>query len=353
MSSSVARGCEKNRKSSINFVNPLVCAPDPPYNKVDRIPTPLQGGHMKAPRILVVGSISMDLIVTTGRFPETGETVTGIGFSTAPGGKGANQAVQAARLGADVTMVGRVGKDAFGKELLDSLSASGCVIDRIKEDSRHPTGVANVQIEQTAGSTNNRITVVPGANGALVPEDVDFLEVGISDFDLVMLQFEVPMAVNLRTAEYAQKAGVPVLLNTAPAEALPNELRNKITWLSANETETAVLTGILPSDNRSTAAAVSALLDQGIKKVLLTLGARGAVLGSREGLLYAPCAPGVTVVDPTAAGDSFLGAFAYAVCSGMPSEDALHFANRAAGITVSRLGAQPSLPTLTEICALP
>lgn len=186
----------------------------------------------RTPRILVVGSFVMDLIVSAPRFPQSGETVLGSGYQTAPGGKGANQAVQAARLGAQVTMVGKVGDDAFGRQLVDSARQAGVDVSRVIVSRETFSAIGNVQLEVCQGRTANRIIVVPGANMTIVPEEVAFLKEEIAKFDLVILQLEIPMEINLLVASYARAKGVPVMLNSAPAAPLSPELMPLLTYIS-------------------------------------------------------------------------------------------------------------------------
>lgn len=304
---------------------------------------------MKKPKILVVGSLVMDLIVTCERFPNGGETVIGSGFTTAPGGKGANQAVQAARLGAQVTMFGRVGNDDFGKSLISSVAASGVDVTNISVDSRVPTAVGNVQIQSNTEGTENRIIVVPGANMAITPRDVEVLKESISQYDMVILQNEITPEVNLTVAQYAKSAGVPVMLNPAPSGDISGELISCLTYISPNEHEAEDLTGIKPKDENTYKTAVNKLADMGVKNVLITLGKKGCVFSDTGSLVYGKSVDCGKVADPTAAGDSFIGAFCTAVASGIETETALQFANCTAGITVSQMGAQTSLPYLEQV----
>ena len=304
---------------------------------------------MKTPRILVVGSLVMDLIVETERFPLPGETVLGRRFGTASGGKGANQAVQAARLGADVTMVGMVGQDAFGDEMLASLRASGVDTRHILRTAQAPSAVGHIQIEKTKDHVQNRIVVAPGANLCIAPEHVAFLREEIGQYDMVLLQLEIGMEINCLAAGWAAEKGVPVMLNCAPIAPMPAELLKSITYISPNETEAAALTGIAVEDTASVVRAAAAIRAMGVPNVLITLGSRGAAYESGERLLYSPSVKGLEVKDTTAAGDSFIGAFCTAIAGGAEAESALRFANYAAALTVCRVGAQPSLPTLEEV----
>lgn len=307
---------------------------------------------MKKPRILVVGSFVMDLIVSTSRFPQSGETVLGLNYQTAPGGKGANQAVQAARLGAEVTMVGKVGKDAFGQILVDSAKASGVDVSRVAISETAPSAVGNVQLEIKDGQSANRIIVVSGANMTITPDDVAFLKEDIVNYDLVMLQLEIPMEINTLVASYAAAKGVPVMLNSAPAAPIPEDLLKNLSYISPNEHEARILSGVHIKSDDDVLAAVRELQKTGVKNVLITLGERGAAFGGADGsLTFGNALHSLEVKDTTAAGDSFVAAFCTAMCLGAPIEDVLAFANHTACITVSRMGAQPSLPTGEEVLA--
>lgn len=312
----------------------------------------------RKPKILVVGSFVMDLIVSTEKFPNAGETVLGKSFRTAPGGKGANQAVQAARLGADVTMVGKVGDDDFGKSLIGSAREAGIHTEHVAVSPEASSSVGNVQLEVRGGETRNRIIVVPGANMSITPKDVAFLKDTIGEYDMAVLQLEIPMEINELVARYAHDQGVPVMLNSAPSAPLSEELLKCLTYISPNEHEAADLTGVpIRKDGKTVnredvKAAVNALLEKGVKNVVITLGNAGAVVANRDEFVYEPCIDVVEVKDPTAAGDSFVGAFTTAVCAGLSHRDALHFANYTATLTVSRMGAQPSLPKLAEVLEL-
>lgn len=277
----------------------------------------------KTPKILVVGSLNMDLIVSTNRFPTKGETVLGCDFGTVPGGKGANQAVQAAKLGAHVDMVGCVGNDVYGQTLLQSAKAAGVGTDYVQIDETASTAVANILIEtRSDGKSQNRIIVVPGANMAMTPESVSFLKESIHTYDMVVLQMEIPMCVNEAVINIAFGTGVPVLLNPAPANVIKDETLNKLDYLAPNESEAAVLTGldIRNEDgkfNQKVAEkAAQVLLFHGVKNVIITLGDAGAICVNNDGAEYCPCVEGIAAIDPTAAGDSFIGAFAVAKTSG-------------------------------------
>jgi len=312
----------------------------------------------RKPKILVAGSFVMDLIATTERAPESGQTVIGKSFRTAPGGKGANQAVQCARLGADVTMIGCVGGDIFGQQMLDAAGESGVNLDHVKVDRSISSGIGHVLLEVTETGAQNRITAIPGANMSLKPEDVRWVRDRIRDYDMVMLQMEIPTEINLLIAHCAQDAGIPVMLNPAPAAPLNDELLSCVTYLTPNEHEAAAETGlplrigtrgIQKDDMQAMAAALRA---KGVKNVIVTLGSNGSAVVGSDGIHYIPVVRMPHVADPTAAGDSFVAAFCVGLCVGLDQEQALTFASHTAAITVSRMGAMPSLPTLDEVRAL-
>ncbi|MEG0779775.1 MAG: ribokinase [Oscillospiraceae bacterium] len=308
---------------------------------------------LKKPKILVVGSLVMDLIATTGRAPASGETVIGRTFRTAPGGKGANQAVQCARLGAEVTLVGQVGDDCFGRELLEATHAAGVDVSHVSRDSACASGVGHILVEVTDRGAQNRITVVPGANFTMQPKQLAWLETAIGAYDMLLLQLELPTDVVCAAADYARRAGVPVMLNPAPAAPLPAGLQ--VTYLSPNEQEAATLTGLpllRTADGirqEDVARAAEALKQLGTEYVLLTLGADGAVFRDSGGLHRIPCVNMPHVADPTGAGDSFVAAFCTGVAGGLSHLEATTLAAHAAALTVSRVGAMPSLPTRTEV----
>ncbi len=313
----------------------------------------------KRPKILVVGSFVMDLVVSTSRFPAAGETVLGCDFSVAPGGKGANQAIQAARLGAQVDMIGCVGNDIYGQTLLKSARDAGVGVAHVRIDETLPSAVGNVQLEVGAdGKSENRIVVVPGANMAMTPDSVAFLKGRVGDYDMVLLQLEIPMEVNAAVINIAAAEGVPVILNPAPAKIIGDENLCKLTYLIPNETEAAMLTGIPARGEdgkicfESAERAARALLERGVENVIVTLGNAGALCVTKDRVEYCPIVGASTAVDPTAAGDSFIGAFAVSKAGGRSNMEAMHFACGAASITVSRKGAQPSLPALDEVLGL-
>ncbi len=310
----------------------------------------------RKPKILVVGSFVMDQIVNTEIFPREGQTILGKSFRKAPGGKGANQAVQVARLGADVTMFGKLGHDGNGKELIAACKEAGINIEHIVYDDVLASGCAVIILEDHPGqSTQNRIIVIPGSNMAINPEDVAFLKEGIAAYDLVMLQLEIPIEINELVAQYAFEKGVPVMLNSAPSTKLSDKFLACLSYISPNKHEVEDLTGIhIEQDGRdanmdAVKEAAKFLNDKGVKNVLITLGSAGAALLTEDGFHYSHCVNDIVAVDPTAAGDSFVGTFCTGICSGWSWDDCLVFANHAAALTVSTIGAMPSLPTLEQV----
>jgi ribokinase len=280
----------------------------------------------------------MDLVVATGTLPARGETVFGSDFRRFGGGKGANQSVAAARMGARVSLVGRVGDDEFGTTLLDDLRAAGVDVSAVG-CVEGPTGTALITVDSTGANT---IVFVSGANARLGVADLDAARAVIESSQVLLLQLEVPIEVTVRAAEIARDAGVAVILNPSPAGPLPDELLACVSYLVLNETELAVLA---PS-----ALGAEDLLSRGVGAVVLTLGERGARLISRPGARDVP-AYRVETVDTTAAGDAFVGAFA-AILPERGVDAALDTAAAAGALATTRWGAQPSLPTRSEVEAL-
>lgn len=312
----------------------------------------------RKPCILVVGSFVMDVIATTERIPAAGQTVYGKSFHTAPGGKGANQALQCARLGAQVTMMGCVGDDLFGRQLLEIPRQAGVDVSHVVTRPGISSGVGHVVLEVTEHTAQNRIVVIPGANQTLTVEDVAWLKPEMDSFDMVMLQLEIPIEVNLAVAGWAKEAGVPVMLNPAPATDLDDRLLKLVTYLTPNEQEASVETGLpLRMDQRGIQRddlkkIAAALWAKGVKNVIITLGGNGSAVVGSDGIRYIPYVHMDHVADPTAAGDSFVAALCVGLSIGLPQTEALAFASHTAAITVSRIGAMPALPTLEEVTQL-
>lgn len=295
--------------------------------------------------ILVIGSFMMDLVVRTPRAPENGETIIGNSFSRFPGGKGANQAVAAARLGGKVTMVGKVGSDNFGDEFLHTLKKENIDTKHIERDLTHPTGVGSITLEENG---NNRIVVVPGANRQYLVNDLDRIQDLIKQSSMLVVQLEMDFDMTKQAVAYADMYGVPVILNPAPAQKLDDELLEKVTYLTPNETEAEILTGIKVDSLESAEAAAKVLLAKGVKNVIVTLADKGALIVNATGTQHIP---GYTVkpIDTVAAGDSFNGALAVGVTIGKPLDEVVQFANAVGAIAVTREGAIPSLPYINEV----
>jgi ribokinase len=297
------------------------------------------------PYILVVGSSNTDMVVKAERLPGPGETVLGGAFIMAAGGKGANQAVAAARLGAEVVFVAKVGEDIFGKQAVESFKREGIDTSYVVVDSGNPSGVALIAVDARG---ENCIVVAPGANGNLLYEDLATAEEKIKNAAWVLMQLEIP----LKTVEYvvgmAAGYGVPVILNPAPACVLPDDLLRKVAILTPNHKEAEMLGGVPIVDKCSAERAAAVLAGKGVQTVIITLGTDGALVLDGGVFLWV-AAPAVTAVDTTAAGDVFSGALAVALSEGRSIKDSVGFACAAAALSVTRMGAQSSAPTRDEV----
>jgi ribokinase len=302
-------------------------------------------------RIVVVGSLNADFVVRVSRFPVAGETVTGDGFTIFSGGKGANQAFGAARLGARVSMVGRVGNDAHAAWLKQSLAEAGVDVSHVTADPDVSSGVAVISID---GSGQNQIVVVPGSNGAFRPELLAPSRELIRSARVVLLQLEIPMPTVIAAARYAREGGAIVILDPAPAAELSDELLGLVDYLTPNETELALVTGGAAEAELGVEEIVwraRLLLERGAGAVIVKMGARGALFVDGSG--KHPVAPKqVVAVDTTAAGDAFNAAFALAVEAFGSVAEACMFANAAAACSVTRYGAQSGMPTIDEVSAM-
>jgi len=301
-------------------------------------------------RIVVVGSSNTDMVVQTVRIPGPGETVLGREFTMAAGGKGANQAVAAARLGAQVTLVARVGADLFGDRALEGLRKEGIDTRYVTVDSQAASGVALIFVDADG---ENSIGVAPGANARLSPDDVRSAQQAIEGAHALLLQLEIPLDTAECAAELAHRAGVMVILNPAPAPAgpLPGALLSFVDILTPNEGEARALLGVRVADLPSAREAALSLVSQGVGKVIITLGAQGALAVSSEVQQLVPGYP-VEAVDTTAAGDAFNGGLAVALAAGKGLVEAVRFANGCGALAATKLGAQPSLPSLDEVSSL-
>jgi ribokinase len=295
-------------------------------------------------QIVVVGSLNMDVVCRVARAPEAGETVLGEDASFVAGGKGANQAVAAARLGGNVHMVGRVGADSFGERMREGLRSEGIDVSHVGTDDV-TSGVALILVE--AGG-QNRITVAPGANARLTPAHVAAAAPLWPRDGLLLLQLETPLDTVTAAIDHAHHAGLKVILNPAPAQPLPPAWWNRIDVLVPNETEAALLTGMPLNGEAGARIAARELRRRGVRCVLVTLGELGVLLVDEAGERLI-AAPRVTALDTTAAGDTFTGALAVAMGEGLDLDAAARFAVRAAALSVTRRGAQTSIPYRTEV----
>lgn len=298
----------------------------------------------RCPALVVVGSLNMDLVMRVSRIPAAGETLTARDFTFAPGGKGANQAVACARLGAPTAMVGLVGGDAFGAALRASLQRDGVNAGHVAA-AADATGVAVILVDDAA---ENRIALAPGANAALTPAHIADAAPLIGEAALLLLQLEVPLATVIHTVERALAAGCPILLNPAPAQPLPDALLPHIDYLVTNETEAALLTGTPVNDVEAAAHAAGVLRRRGVRHALVTLGERGVVIADDTGV-YHFAAPAVDAVDTTAAGDTFIGGLATGLYENLALEHAVRLGIEAAALCVTRRGAQAAIPFRREL----
>jgi ribokinase len=296
-------------------------------------------------KIVVVGSSNTDMIIKLDRLPQPGETVLGGDFSTAAGGKGANQAVAAARAGGAVTFVARVGDDMFGRLAVEQFAADGIDVRHVIEDSDAPSGVALIFVDRNG---ENSIAVASGANAHLTPVDALSARDAVRDAQIMITQLETPIETVRAAVVLASEHGVPVILNPAPAQSLGADILRHVSVLTPNETEAELLTGVKVSTTADAETAAEKLASMGVEAIVITLGARGAFVFNAD---HSELIAGfdVQAVDTTAAGDVFNGALAVALAKETPLLEAVHFANAAAALSVTKLGAQPSAPILDEI----
>ncbi|GAA0449714.1 ribokinase [Alkalibacillus silvisoli] len=290
---------------------------------------------MSSHAITVIGSINMDLVTESDQFPNKGETILGQSFSMIPGGKGANQAVAASKLGADVNLIGCVGTDAFSQTLSDHFKSQGINTNYIEEISDQPTGTAAITIAEN----DNHIIAVPGANYSVTPELVEKYEDVIAASETIILQFEIPIASVEKAIEIAHRHEVRVILNPAPIQPISRSVMEKVDYITPNEHE---LTLLLDDEEKKS------FYEQNLEKFIVTHGSKG-VLYYKEGEEHLVPAFSVDVVDTTGAGDSFNGALAVALTNGETLEESLRFGNAVGALSVSKLGAQTGMPILSEV----
>ncbi|MEL6655119.1 MAG: ribokinase [Bacteroidota bacterium] len=300
---------------------------------------------MKQQNILVIGSSNTDMVIRSSHLPAPGETILGGSFMMNAGGKGANQAVAAAKLNGAVTFIARLGADVFGQQAMVDWQELGIQTDYIVTDSDNPSGIALILVDQKG---ENCISVALGANAALVPHDINQAVNAVDAADYLLMQLEVPLETVVHAAHLAKQGGAKIVLNPAPAQALPDELLRELSIITPNQTEAELLTGIAVNDLDSAAHAAAYLRQKGVQTVIITMGAQGAYVQS-ENLEELIPAPKVQTVDTTAAGDTFNGALVVALAEGRPLQEAIRFANAAAAYAVTQPGAQASTPLRHQI----
>ena len=297
-------------------------------------------------KILVIGSLNMDMVISVRELPRRGETILGGSPDYIPGGKGANQACAAGKLGGTVAMLGKVGRDAMGRTLKENLAAAGVDVAHVEETPDAPTGMAVIYVSETG---SNSIVVVPGANALCDRDYIEANEALIAASDIIVLQLEIPYEAVFRAVELAKKHGRLVVLNPAPApDFLPPQVIAGLDYFTPNETELARIAGLPVGNTEEAVAAGKKLVSQGVGTVLATLGEAGALLVTAEEARVIPSLR-VKAVDTTAAGDTFNGAFVTALSEGLDEAAAIAFGNKAAAISVTRKGAQTSIPSREEV----
>ncbi len=300
---------------------------------------------MKKPKICVVGSSNIDLVVNTERLPSRGETILGGEFLMVPGGKGANQAVAAAKLGAEVYFIAKLGDDIFGAQSFTNFKKVGVNVKYVATTSKALSGVASIAVDK---SGNNTIIVAPGANSLLSPEDVKKAEKDISSCGAVVCQLEIPIKTVEFAAKIAKKYKIPFILDPAPAQKLSPKLLRMTDVIKPNETEAQILTGIKVTDIKSAGKAAEKLLKRGVKTVIITMGQKGCFVADGKMGKFLP-ARKVKAIDSTAAGDAFVGGLSICISSGCNMLEAISFAGDVAALSVTKMGAQSSMPSMKDV----
>ncbi|MGM0881793.1 MAG: ribokinase [Bacillota bacterium] len=298
---------------------------------------------MNKPRLVVIGSLNMDIVVETDRYPQIGETIMGEGIRFIPGGKGANQAVAGARLGAETAMIGAVGEDAFGEELLRCLQEDGVDVSGIKRVAGMATGVASIYVAEG----DNSIVVVPGANSRVEPADIDRSEDKLRQADIVLLQLEIPVETVVYAARKAKSLGKTVVLNPAPAQPLPDELFGLVDYMTPNRSELSRYTG-MDTEREALEPAMRRMKEMGAAYIVTTLGAEGSTYLDDNGSMHTIPGYKVPVVDTTGAGDCYNAGLALSIASGRSLEEAIAFASLVSALAVTKFGAQAGMPTEAE-----
>lgn len=296
-------------------------------------------------KILVIGSSNTDMVVKSGRFPTPGETILGGAFYMFPGGKGANQAVAAARLGGQVTFITKIGDDLFGKNALSEFEKEGIDTSFVMIDEEQPSGVALINVNNQG---ENQIVVASGANGYLLPHHIDTGGSIFTSSDIILVQLEIPLKTVEHIIAKAKAFNKKVILNPAPAQTVSEEALQGLYCITPNQSEAALLTGLEVKDEESARQAAMILVERGVNHVIITMGAKGALYMSQNDDFLTEANP-VEVVDTTAAGDVFNGALSFALASDKGWQESIAFANRAAALSVTRMGAQASAPYKHEL----
>jgi ribokinase len=299
---------------------------------------------MSSNRIIVIGSANTDMVVKSKKLPLPGETILGGTFLMNAGGKGANQAVAAARLGGNVTLVAKVGNDIFGRQTIDGLKNENIKTDYVFVDQETPSGTALIMVNEEG---ENCIVVAPGANAKLLPSDIEKVK-DIAEAEIILMQLEIPLQTIAAVAKQAKSDGQKVIINPAPAQPLDDELLHGLFLITPNETEAFLLTGITVEDEATASKAAGVFLRKGVQNIIITLGKKGAYFENKS-LKLRINAPSVKALDTTAAGDTFSGALMVAITEKMDWEKAVKFAVKAASISVTRMGAQSSVPYRGEL----
>lgn len=294
--------------------------------------------------IFVIGSSNTDMVVKSAKLPLPGETILGGTFLMNAGGKGANQAVAAARLGGDVTLVAKVGNDIFGEQSVEGFQKEGIHTEYVFVDEKNPSGTALIMVNEEG---ENCIVVAPGANACLLPADLDRVK-DLENADMILMQLEIPVETIEAVVRMAVKNNQQVIINPAPAQPLSDEVLGGLYLITPNETEAEILTGIAVTDTNSASGAADYFLKKGVKQVVITMGKQGAYFKNADMEFIIP-APVVKAVDTTAAGDTFSGALTVALTENMNWRDAVQFAVNAASVSVTRMGAQSSVPYRSEM----
>lgn len=296
-------------------------------------------------KICVIGSLNTDLVAVIERFPKPGETIGGLEFGTYPGGKGANQAVALGKLGANVGMVGKLGDDLYGRQYIDTLLKSGVDVTGIGIEPETASGIAVIEVE---ASGENRIIILPGANGMVDCEYIESKLAYIMDYDIFLLQLEIPVDTVCHTLKLLKKCRKTVIFDPAPARRLPDDIFNCIDFITPNETELEILTGIMVNSEEDMKKAAGLLLEKGAGTVIAKVGKRGAYIINKDVFFHSPVFD-VKVVDTTAAGDSFNAGFAYGLSKGMNLNDCAIYANAIASLSTTAKGAQSGMPTIEQV----